>query len=107
MSGKESLRTNRDLYLFIADLCGRSAESARSLETYLCALWHGSMRHRDRQEISLSCFAALLEEGFREPPPALVAAPPDPRSLEESLYEIEAITWDRFAGFLEAGQWYE
>lgn len=56
-----NLRTNRDLYLFIAHLCKAHSENQRTLEDYLKALWRLASVERDEQALSLARFAELLE----------------------------------------------
>lgn len=64
----DDLRTNRDLYLFIAELCKQP--TARTLEDYLKALWLLGLREREREDLPLPRFAALLQEALHaEAPP--------------------------------------
>lgn len=76
-SDSNELHTNRDLYLFVADVCQKS-ETERSLEDYLKALWHLAAAHRERDALDLAAFTGLLEAAFRADPP-----PFDPRWLDE------------------------
>jgi hypothetical protein len=69
-SDSSELHTNRDLYLFVADLCQKSARSKRSLEDYLKVLWCLAAAHREHDTLAVSAFAGLLEAAFHtEPPP--------------------------------------
>jgi hypothetical protein len=64
------LRTNRDLYLFIAGLKQQHPDTTRSLEEYLRALWRLCEPRRDRPFLSLDDFASLLAAAFdAEPAP--------------------------------------
>jgi len=78
MSRTHDLRTNRDLYLFIAHLTEPRTE--RSLEDYLKTLWRLAATKRDREAWPLPVFAGLLEAALHESPP-----PFDPRWPE--VYE--------------------
>src|SRR5262245_34570002 len=70
MPENSQLRTNRDLYLFVADLCARNTGTRRTLEDYLKVLWLVGGSHRELAGLPLSSFADLLEAGFhRDPPP--------------------------------------
>jgi hypothetical protein len=71
------LETNRDLYLFVSQL---GVTHERSLEDFLRALWTLVQRHRDRPSLTLSEFAALLEQSFSAPP----GDPPPPVEGEPS-----------------------
>jgi hypothetical protein len=66
MSG---IRTNRDLYLAIADMTGRQRSGTRGLEEYLRALWGAACRQRGRTSLSGDEFFALLDAGFTLPAP--------------------------------------
>lgn len=70
MSGRDQLRTNRDFYLFVADLGEKYARSERSLEDYLKVLLRLGGPHRELAGLALSSFAGLLEGALHgEPPP--------------------------------------
>jgi hypothetical protein len=69
MSGSNELRTNRDLYLFVAEICRANAQSDRTLEDYLKALWRLGSVERERGALPLARFAALLEEALRSEAP--------------------------------------
>jgi len=70
MAGSSELRTNRDLYLFVADLCEKNAKNDRSLEDFLKVLWRLSSPHRSLDALPLSQFAGLLEAALREEVPS-------------------------------------
>jgi hypothetical protein len=61
----DELRTNRDLYLFVADLCQKHADNDRTLEDYLKALWQLGSAEQARGPLPLPRFAALLDEALR------------------------------------------
>jgi len=70
MPARDALHTNRDLYLVIAELCGRAADQPRSLEDYLTALWQLAAAHRARAALTLSELAGLLDAALRADAPA-------------------------------------
>src|SRR5436190_7678033 len=64
------LRTNRDLYLFIAGLKQQHSDTTRSLEEYLRTLWRLCEPRRDQATLSLDELAGLLAAAFdAEPAP--------------------------------------
>jgi len=70
------LRTNRDLYLFIASLgqdavqTAETTERERSLEDYLKVLWQLGTSHQETETLSLATFAGLLDAALhRDAPP--------------------------------------
>ena len=69
MPAHSQLRTNRDLYQFIAGLRARSACRTRSLEDYLKALWQLGAAQEAHKTLPLPAFAALLEAALEAPPP--------------------------------------
>jgi hypothetical protein len=69
MRAPNSVMTNRDLYLFIAELCQHHAEHDQPLEAYLRALWQLGHAERERPHLPLTRFAALLAEAFEITPP--------------------------------------
>jgi hypothetical protein len=64
------IKTNRDLYLAVADLAGRHGSGARDLEEYLRALWGRTRRLRARTCLSADEFFGLLSAAFTAPAPA-------------------------------------
>jgi hypothetical protein len=64
-----TLQTNRDLYLAIADLIGRQRSCTRSLEEYLAALWNLARVHRERPGLLVDEFFKILCKGFTAPAP--------------------------------------
>jgi hypothetical protein len=64
MQRGSSLRTNRDLYLFVAELCGQHGGQDRSLEEYLLTLLGLAAAHREAPGVPLAAFARLLEDSF-------------------------------------------
>jgi hypothetical protein len=64
MPRDSSLRTNRDLYLFVAELCQLRGEHDRPLEEYLRTLLQLAEEHREAPGLSLATFAHLLEAAF-------------------------------------------
>jgi hypothetical protein len=66
----DRLRTNRDLYLFIASLRDQAGGASRNLEEYLRALWHLGSGHRATEQLSLESFAQLLAASFAVEVPA-------------------------------------
>jgi hypothetical protein len=64
-----TIRTNRDLYLAVADLMGRHRDTARPLEEYLLALWTAGRVVRDRPALSADEFVGLLSDAFTRPAP--------------------------------------
>lgn len=68
MNDPSLLRTNRDLYLFLAALTERCGD--RTLEDYLKALWRLAQPDQHQTALTLPRFAALLEQALTaEPPP--------------------------------------
>jgi hypothetical protein len=65
-----TIRTNRDLYLAVADLIGRHRGTARPLEEYLRALWAAGQPVRDRSALSADEFVGLLSDAFTRPDPS-------------------------------------
>jgi hypothetical protein len=63
------LRTNRDLYLFVAAIGTNPAAGARTLEHYLAMVWLLATEHRELDAVSLTTFAALLEGALHGEPP--------------------------------------
>jgi hypothetical protein len=64
------IRTNRDLYLAVADLIDRHRDTVRPLEEYLRALWAAGQAVRDRPALSGDEFFGLLSDAFtRSDPP--------------------------------------
>jgi hypothetical protein len=63
------IRTNRDLYIAVADLTGRYGSGTRKLEEYLRALWEGARRFRERTSLSVDGFFGLLSAAFTRPIP--------------------------------------
>ena len=61
------VRSNRDLYQFVAGLRERHARAPRSLEDYLKTLWRLCP---DGAALSLARFAGVLEAALHEPVPA-------------------------------------
>jgi hypothetical protein len=73
-----TLQTNRDLYLFVSKL---GVTNKKSLEEYLRTLWSLAQRYRDRGELKLHEFAALLEQSFVQSPPVDAPAPSESETL--------------------------
>ncbi len=61
------IRTNRDLYLAIAELTGRHHSGVRDLEEYLRALREGARRYRTCSSLSPDDFFGLLCTAFTLP----------------------------------------
>ena len=59
-----SIRTNRDLYLALADLVAKTDASDRSLEEYLRALWGLARAYRDRPALTGDELLGLLARAF-------------------------------------------
>jgi hypothetical protein len=70
----DQLRTNRDLYLFVAALVENDDGQARELEEYLRALWRLGSAQQANDRLALASFAALLVGAFQEEAPAFVPA---------------------------------
>jgi len=68
----DQLRTNRDLYLFVAALVENDDGQGRELEEYLRALWRLGSAKQANDRLTLACFAGLLVGAFQEPAPAFV-----------------------------------
>src|SRR4051794_19935012 len=64
-----SIRTNRDLYLALADLSAKTDAGARGLEEYLRALWGLARAYRDRPALCGEELLGLLARAFTEPTP--------------------------------------
>jgi hypothetical protein len=62
--------TNRDLYLFVAGLTERKADSERTLEGYLRCFLRLAGEERGAAGLDGAAFAALLERSFDDPVPA-------------------------------------
>ena len=81
------IRTNRDLYQFVAGLREHHARASRSLEDYLKTLWR--LCPGDAP-LSLPWFAGVLEAALREPVPAF-----DPAWLQRDRVDDSARTrWE-------------
>jgi hypothetical protein len=70
----DQLRTNRDLYLFVAALIENDEGHGCELEEYLRALWHLGSLQQASDRLTLGCFAQLLAGAFREQAPAFAPA---------------------------------
>ena len=68
----DQLRTNRDLYLFVAALVENDDGQGRELEEYLRALWRVGSAKQGNDRLTLACFVGLLVVAFQEPAPAFV-----------------------------------
>jgi len=64
------VRTNRDLYLYIAELIKQRASPQRDLETYLRALLHLGRAHAGTSGVSVETFATMLSAAFDSDVPA-------------------------------------
>lgn len=64
-----SIRTNRDLYLALADLSAKTDAGDRGLEEYLRALWGLARAYRDRTALSGDELLGLLARALTEPAP--------------------------------------
>lgn len=84
------LRTNRDLYLHVAELAASPAAGSRDLEQYLAALWRLGAGLPRSAPLALGRFAQLLEEAFSAPVPA---ARPERRERAAALASFER--WER------------
>jgi hypothetical protein len=84
------LRTNRDLYLHIAELAASPAAGSRDLEQHLAALWRLGAGLPRSAPLALGRFAQLLEEAFSTPVPA---ARPERRERAAALASFER--WER------------
>lgn len=60
--------TNRDLYLFVADLVARKKDSEQSLEDYLRCFLRLVGAHRNAPGLAPEVFATILERSFDDPP---------------------------------------
>jgi hypothetical protein len=58
------IRTNRDLYTAVAELCASQRDSPRDLEEYLRALWALGSALRERPALSLVEFFGFLRAAF-------------------------------------------
>ena len=70
----DQLRTNRDLYLFVAALVENDDGQVRELEEYLRALWRLGAAKQANDRLTLACFAGLLVAAFQEEAPAFAPA---------------------------------
>ena len=70
----DQLRTNRDLYLFVAALAENDDGEGRELEEYLRALWRLGAAKQANDRLTLACFAGLLVGAFHEEAPAFSPA---------------------------------
>ncbi len=59
--------TNRDLYLFVADLVERKKDTEHSLEDYLRCFLRLVGAHRDAPGLAPEAFTTILERSFDEP----------------------------------------
>lgn len=73
MNSALSIHTNRELYLFVMQLTERHAESARSLEDYLKALFALARCEREHATFALSKLTVWLERAFVDAPPTFDA----------------------------------
>ncbi len=64
-----TLQTNRDLYLAIADLIERHKSCTCSLEEYLAALRDVAQAYKTRPRLSLDEFFQMLSDAFTKPAP--------------------------------------
>lgn len=74
------MKTNRDLYEYVAELLRRHKRSGRRLDAYLRALASGMAEHAAAASLELSAFAGLLDAAFSAdeqaaPPPAFDRKP--------------------------------
>src|SRR5262249_39413212 len=70
MANSNHLHSNRDLYLFVANLGERYATSEQWLEDYVRVLGRLGSSRRELAGLPLSSFAGLLEAALQgEPPP--------------------------------------
>ncbi|HEX7843110.1 MAG TPA: hypothetical protein VF469_36810 [Kofleriaceae bacterium] len=90
----DNLRTNRDLYRFVAELQEQQAGSTRSLEDYLKALWQLGQRHRELAALSLSSFTGLLEAALDQAPPPFDPAWPQD-NMGDSHGRADYARWQR------------
>jgi hypothetical protein len=72
--------TNRDLYLFIADLVKRKQHATRSLEDYLRCFLRAAADNAQATGLAPAQFASLLERAFDE---QLATPAPSPAGAEE------------------------
>jgi hypothetical protein len=107
----DQLRTNRDLYLFVAALVENDDGQGRELEEYLRALWRLGAAKRVNDQLTLGCFAALLVAAFQEEAPPFAATWQDiaeeegahagyPRWERTILSQIVDLREMRYAGML-------
>ena len=89
----DQLRTNRDLYLFVAALVENDERQGRELEEYLRALWRLGSTQQASDQLTLACFAGLLVGAFREQVPAFAAAWQD--IAEEEGTHVGYSRWER------------
>ena len=66
-----TIRTNRDLYVFVAGVLQRRKESDRTLEAYLRRLWELGRELAEVEGIEFARFAMLLDDAFDGEGPAL------------------------------------
>src|SRR5207248_3657576 len=64
-----AIRTNRDLYLAVADLTGRHRNTGRALEEYLRALWALGQGHHEQPALPSDEFFGMLSAAFDAPAP--------------------------------------
>ena len=89
----DQLRTNRDLYLFVAALVENDERQGRELEEYLRALWRLGSARQASDQLTLARFAGLLVAAFREQAPAF--APAWQRIAEEEGTHTGYSRWER------------
>jgi hypothetical protein len=78
----DQLRTNRDLYLFVAALVENDDGQGRELEEYLRALWRLGAAKRANDRLTLGCFVGLLLRAFQEEAPVFAPAWQDIAEVE-------------------------
>jgi hypothetical protein len=95
-----ALITNRDLYLFIAELAQEHAKSALPLAEYLARLRELGRAHGARGALSLDELAAMLRGAFSAQGPQPAAPQPHPEylawdaRLEEQLRDLREMAED-------------
>jgi hypothetical protein len=72
--GMNSIQTNRDLYLAIAELIRQQQTSTRSLEEYLRSLWEAARKYREHPSLTVDELFEVLAGAFTLPVPPFDSA---------------------------------
>ncbi len=65
----DTIQTNRELYVALAELMEREKHTTRTLEEYLLTLWKLSYSYHEQPSLSLAEFFLLLIKAFTAPVP--------------------------------------